>query len=63
MPKILVIAIAVVALAAGIAIGRFALHAPTSPATNAAESSPKQDGAAESASRAMTFTQPKAPTR
>ncbi|CAH1662857.1 MULTISPECIES: hypothetical protein [Hyphomicrobiales] len=63
MTKTIVIAIAVVALAAGIAIGRFALKAPTPAATSAAETTPKQDGAAEAASRAMTFTQPKAPTR
>ena len=63
MPKFLAITIIVVALAVGIAIGRFALHAPISSATSAADTTVNQDQAAEAASRAMTFTQPKAPSR
>ncbi|CEG10526.1 hypothetical protein G8O24_09545 [Bradyrhizobium sp. INPA01-394B] len=61
MSKAIVIATAVVALAVGVAVGRYALRPSSWPATSTAETSPNRNDAAESASRAMTFTQPKAP--
>jgi hypothetical protein len=62
MSKTTVIAIAVLAAVAGIAISRYALRAEAPPAATASQPSLK-DSAAESASRAMTFTQPKAPAK
>jgi hypothetical protein len=62
MSKTTVIAIAVLAAVAGIVIGRYALRAEAPPTATASQPSP-QDSAAESASRAMTFTQPKAPAK
>jgi hypothetical protein len=54
------ILIALLALVAGIAIGRYAL--PPNPAHDIrAGATGAQDDAAKAASRAMTFTQPKAP--
>lgn len=62
MSKATVIVIAVVAAVIGIFVGRYALRAFSPPATTASAPSP-QGSAAESASRAMTFTQPKAPAQ
>ncbi len=62
MSKTMVIVIAVVVVILAIAIGGYeSRHAPRPAAT--ANQSTQHDSAAESASRAMTFTQPKAPTK
>lgn len=62
MSKTMVIMIAVAVVIIAIAIGGYASrHAPQPAAT--ANQSTRQDSAAKSASRAMTFTQPKAPSK
>jgi hypothetical protein len=54
--------IAILALVVSIAIGRYAL--PPTPASGIhAGTTGAQDDAAKAASRAMTFTQPKAPAQ
>ncbi|MBR1041122.1 hypothetical protein JQ593_18680 [Bradyrhizobium viridifuturi] len=64
MSKRAAIVIAVIALAIGLFAGRFLLSRPPSPvASNPGGQSASDDDAAASASRAMTFTQPKAPTK
>jgi hypothetical protein len=60
MSKTTVIAIIIVAVVVGVAVGRYALR-PAAPLPATASQPTPQDSAAESASRAMTFTQPKAP--
>ncbi len=62
MSKTSVIVIAIVAAAVGVAVGRYALR-PAAPPFAAALQPTPQGSAAESASRAMTFTQPKAPAK
>lgn len=63
MSKSVTIAIAVAALIVGVAIGRYAFTPSTSLPSSAAVPSAEHGGDAEAASRAMTFTQPKAPTQ
>jgi hypothetical protein len=56
------ILLAILILIVGVTLGRYALRRDPPPAASAGTSS-AQDGAAQAASRAMTFTQPKAPAR
>ena len=60
MSRRTLILIALFALIAGIAIGRYALAPNPAPAVSA-RGTGAQDGVEKAASRAMTFTQPKAP--
>jgi hypothetical protein len=62
MSKSLIILIVAVAVAAGILIGRYAIH-PSTPQARSVAGQGRQDqkGAAAAASRAMTFTQPRMP--
>jgi hypothetical protein len=57
------IVIAVIALAIGLFAGRFLLSRPPSPVASNPGGQGASDDAAASASRAMTFTQPKAPAK
>jgi len=57
------IVIAVIALAIGLFAGRFLLSRPPSPVASNPGGQSASDDAAAAASRAMTFTQPKAPTK
>ena len=50
-----------VALAIGVAVGHYALPRSLTPAASEASANGGEDDAARAASRAMTFTQPKAP--
>ncbi|WP_299103756.1 hypothetical protein [uncultured Bradyrhizobium sp.] len=64
MSKRAAIVIAVIALAIGLFAGRFLLSRPFTPVANGSANGPQtQNDAAASASRAMTFTQPKAATK
>ncbi len=63
MSKRAAIVIAVIALAIGLFAGRFLLSRPPSPVASTPGGQSASDDAAASASRGMTFTQPKAPTR
>jgi hypothetical protein len=56
------ILLAILILIVGVAIGRYALRRDP-PAAGSAGTSGAQDDAAQAASRAMTFTQPKASAR
>lgn len=60
--KVLILTTLVVVVAS-VLFGRYVLAPASQPATRAVEQSAAQDGAAESASRAMTFTEPKAPAK
>jgi len=59
-----VILVAIVAVIVGVVVGRYALPRGEAPAISAgagAEAGAGQEDTAKAASRAMTFTQPKAP--
>ncbi|KQW18079.1 hypothetical protein ASC80_21835 [Afipia sp. Root123D2] len=60
MSRRTLILIVLLVLVAGIAIGRYVLGPARAPAVSAGTRG-AQDAAANAASRAMTFTQPKAP--
>jgi hypothetical protein len=61
-PRLVVIAI-VVALIVGLVAGRSFLSSPPQSATANPNAAAPTDDAAAAASRAMTFTQPKAPAK
>lgn len=61
MSKLALIIVAIVAIGVGVAIGYYGLPQRHAPAI-ASGAIGSQDDAAKAASRAMTFTQPKAPT-
>ncbi len=60
MSKRALIFVVIVAIGVGVAIGYYGLPQRHAPAINAGATG-GQDDAAKAASRAMTFTQPKAP--
>lgn len=53
----------IVVLAAGALFGRYVMAPLTAPIPNAGNPSATSDTAAEAAGRAMTFTQPKEPSK